>query len=134
MQGKYPSKLSSMLACKCPRCRSGKVFSGSAFDPTGFSKTNDYCPVCQLKFEHETGFFWGAMYVSYAFSTLFMIVFGVLAVNNNWSWNKIVITVITSSVLLVPFSYRYSRILLLYFISPFRNFDPEYLEQTKKQN
>jgi len=131
MPDKYPSKIGSMLACKCPRCRSGKVFKGAAIDPTAFSKTYDYCPNCQLKFEHETGFFWGAMYISYAFSTLFMIVFGVLAVNNDWSWNKILFTVISFSVLLVPFSYRYSRILLLYFIHPFRKFEPELYKKDK---
>lgn len=128
MPAKHPSLLGSMLACKCPRCRTGRVFPNSAFDITGFSKTNDYCPKCNLKFEHETGFFWGAMYISYAFSTLFMIVFGVIAINNDWTWERILMVIIPSSIAIVPFSYRYSRILLLYFISPFRKFDPKYLD------
>ena len=76
--------------------------------------------------EHETGFFWGAMYISYAFSTAFMIIFGIIAINNDWSWNKIVWTILISAIVLVPFSYRYSRILLLYFISPNRRHDSKY--------
>jgi len=123
---KAPSKLGSMIACKCPRCRTGKVFKNSVLDISGFSKTNDYCPNCGLKFEHETGFFWGAMYISYAFSTAFMIIFGIVAINNDWSWNKIVWTILVSAVVLVPFSYRYSRILLLYLISPNRHYDNRY--------
>lgn len=125
MPDKYPSKLGSIIACKCPQCRTGKVFPKSAFDPLGFSKTNNFCPNCNLQFEHETGFFWGAMYISYAFSAFFMIVFGVIAINNDWEWNTILAMVLISAVVLIPFSYRYSRILLLYFISPFRHFKPE---------
>lgn len=123
---KDPSKMGSMLACKCPRCRSGKVFVNPIFDVMGFSKTNDFCPHCGLKFEHETGFFWGAMYISYAFSTAFMIIFGIIAINNDWSWNKILWIILSTAIILVPFSYRYSRILLLYFISPNRRYDRRY--------
>ncbi|MCC6818958.1 MAG: DUF983 domain-containing protein [Bacteroidia bacterium] len=123
---KVPSKFSSLMACKCPRCRTGRVFPKSIFDITGFSKTNDFCPHCGLKFEHETGFFWGAMYISYAFSTAFMIFFGVVAINNDWAWNKILWTILLTAVVLVPFSYRYSRILLLYGISPHRHFKVRY--------
>ncbi len=122
MQSDHPSKISSIIACKCPRCRKGRIFPSSAFNVFEFSKTNDYCPVCNLKFEHETGFFWGAMYISYAFSTALMIVFGVIAINLDWSLSKITLVLIPTILLITPFSYRYSRVLLLYFISPNRHF------------
>lgn len=125
MQDNYPSKIGSLIACKCPQCRTGKVFPKSVLDPLGFSKTNDFCPNCNLQFEHETGFFWGAMYISYAFNTIFMIVFGITAINKDWSWNTIVTVLLISAVILIPFTYRYSRILLLYLISPYRHFKPE---------
>jgi hypothetical protein len=32
----------------------------------GFMKMHTYCPVCNLKYERETGFWWGTGYVSYA--------------------------------------------------------------------
>jgi len=124
---KVPSKLVSIIACKCPRCRQGKVFPYSSLNLLQFSKTNDNCPHCGLMFEHETGFFWGAMYVSYAFSTLIMIVFGVMGINLEWSFTKIVSILVPTILLLTPFLYRYSRILLLYFISPNRHFDEKYL-------
>ena len=126
MSQKVPSIISSIVSCKCPRCREGKVFPHSAFNLFGFSKTNDHCPNCGLKFEHQTGFFWGAMYISYAFGTIIMIVFGVLAINLDWSFAKIAAVLVPTMLLITPFSYRYSRILLLYLLSPNRHFDKKY--------
>lgn len=128
MPSKVPSKAIAIITCKCPRCRTGKVFPASAINVFEFSKTNDYCAHCGLKFEHETGFFWGAMYISYAFSTAIMIVFGVIAINYDWAFSRIVAVLIPSILILTPFSYRYSRILLLYLISPNRHYDPKYRE------
>ncbi|WP_243832974.1 DUF983 domain-containing protein [Meridianimaribacter flavus] len=34
---------------------------------------NDKCPVCNYKFERETGFFFGAMFVSYGLAVAQMI-------------------------------------------------------------
>ncbi|MDP2175322.1 MAG: DUF983 domain-containing protein [Bacteroidota bacterium] len=124
---KQPSLFSSVVNCKCPRCRTGKVFKGSVLNPFEFSKTNDNCPHCGLKFEHETGFFWAAMYISYGFSTAVMIIFGVIAINADWSFKKILYILIPIVLVLTPFLFRYSRILLLYIFSPNRHFDKEYL-------
>src|SRR5437764_919989 len=62
MAGKI-AMLADILHQRCPRCRTGKIFRGSAF--LGFPKMNERCPVCQLRFEREAGYFLGAMYVSY---------------------------------------------------------------------
>jgi uncharacterized protein (DUF983 family) len=80
MSQKSPLLFPSLVSCKCPRCRKGRVFPYSAFNLFAFSKTNDNCPNCGLKFEHETGFFWAAMYISYAFSTIIMIVKGYIII------------------------------------------------------
>jgi uncharacterized protein (DUF983 family) len=128
MPSKDPSKLISIINCKCPRCRKGRVFPSSILNIAQFSKTNDYCPKCGLIFEHETGFFWGAMYISYAFSTGIMILFGVIAINLDWSFKRILWVIVPSILILTPFSFRYSRILLLYFISPNRHFQKEFAD------
>lgn len=126
MSFEHPSKLAAIINCRCPRCRQGRIFPNSALNITGFSKTNDYCPVCNLKFEHETGFFWGAMYISYAFSTALMILFGIIAINLDWSFSRILTVIIPSILIVTPFSYRYSRVILLHFISPNRHYKQEY--------
>ncbi len=89
--------------------------------------TNKNCPHCQLQFEHEPGFFWAAMYMSYAFNTGLMLVIGIIGVQLDWSVSKIVLIVLTLVLLILPFMFRYSRILSLYFFSPNRKFDTKYL-------
>lgn len=125
MPDSKPSRLSAFLDCKCPRCMKGRVFKYSVFNPAKFSKTNDYCPECQLKFEHETGFFWSAMYISYVFSAGIMLVFGVIAINLDWSFKTILMVLIPSILVITPFSFRYSRMLVLYLMHPHRRYDPE---------
>lgn len=126
MSSKPVSKTMAIITCKCPRCRKGEIFYSSVFNVFEFSKTYDNCSVCGLKYEHETGFFWGAMYISYAFSSALMIIFGIVAINLDWSFSKIVWVIIPSILILTPFSYRYSRVFLLHFISPNRHFDVKY--------
>jgi len=124
MPDSKPSRLGAFLACKCPRCMKGRVFEHSVFNPAKFSKTYDYCPYCHLKYEHETGFFWSAMYISYMFSAGIMIVFGVIAINLDWSFKSILLVLFPSILLITPFSFRYSRMLVLYLMHPHRRYDP----------
>ena len=126
-QKKVPGAVLSALSCKCPRCRTGRVFPHSVLNPVKFSTTNDYCPHCGLKFEHETGFFWSSMYISYVFSAGIMIVFGAIAINYDWSFAHIMGIIIPAVLVMTPFLYRYSRILLLYLVHPQKRFDKQYL-------
>lgn len=61
------TKLYSILNLKCPRCHEGDLFLVK--NPYTFSKLEkmpDTCPVCAQKYWPEPGFYYGAMYVSYA--------------------------------------------------------------------
>ncbi|MBA4303437.1 MAG: DUF983 domain-containing protein [Sphingobacteriaceae bacterium] len=74
------------------------------------------CPHCGLKFEVEPGFFWGAMYFSYAFGVAISVIFGVLAYwlfDDPEIWVYMVV-IFTPLFLLSPLSMRYSRVLMLY--------------------
>jgi uncharacterized protein (DUF983 family) len=57
------STVGDIVRQRCPRCRVGKIFRYSIF--RGFPKMHDRCPVCDLKFDREPGYFLGAMYISY---------------------------------------------------------------------
>jgi uncharacterized protein (DUF983 family) len=61
------NKLYSILYLKCPRCNEGDLFvHKSAYSPLKESISMPLrCSFCGLKFEKETGFYYGAMYVSY---------------------------------------------------------------------
>ena len=62
------------LTCKCPKCKNGKIFNNRGnLSLLNIPKMNDKCPVCNYKFERETGFFFGAMFVSYGLAEAQMI-------------------------------------------------------------
>ncbi|ARS34199.1 DUF983 domain-containing protein [Pontibacter actiniarum] len=80
------------------------------------------CAVCGLHYEVEVGFFWGAMYISYAFSVAIVLTVGVLLyylANDPDMWVYLV-TVAATVVVLTPLSFRYARILMLHFFSGVR--------------
>lgn len=90
---------------------------------------NEVCPHCGLKFEREPGYFYVAMFVSYAMNVVQMIavcvaayIFGLpLAYDSLWYYVGILLV---SVVLWSPFNYRYSRMILLYWLSPGLHYDP----------
>lgn len=131
MCDKYiPSKGLSMLKGKCPRCQSGQMFKHNAIS-TGFMDMFPNCPVCNLHFEIEPGFFWGAMYVSYAFTVGIMLTLGLgtfLLLNDPDFWIYIGI-IIPAFFIASPFTYRYSRIIMIYVFSPIE-FEEKYANKT----
>lgn len=118
------SKLMGIVSCKCPKCRSGKVFKHPAYNFFKFFEAYDNCPVCNYKFETETGFYWAAMYISYGFSAGLMLVLGLIAINFDLPFTYIYFIIFPLVILISPFSFRYSRMLLLHLFSSVA-FDPE---------
>lgn len=126
---KTVTQWSAIVNAKCPRCRVGNVFTGPTY---GFriQKMNEVCPHCQLKFEREPGYFYVSMFVSYALNVAEMItvsvaayIFGLkLEYENLWYFVAILFG---TTVLFSPFNYRYSRIILLYWLSPGLHYEPE---------
>jgi len=124
---KENSNTNAIFQSKCPRCRKGSMFQHSAFNILGFSKMNEKCPECGLKFEVEPGFFFGAMYISYAFNVALMVAVGVaLSVLFDPELWVYVVSVISASVLFLPFSFRFSRVLFLHFFGGI-DFDPQHV-------
>jgi len=123
---KSPSSVSAILDNKCPRCRQGDMFVHKATDLNGFAKMHEKCPVCNLRFEVEPGFFYGAMYVSYAFSVALIVAVGVgLSVLFDPEVWVYLVVVTGISLLILPFTFRYSRVLFLYWFGGI-DFDPKY--------
>ncbi len=116
------SKASAMLHAKCPRCRKGDMFSTSMY---GFQlqKMNKSCPYCGFVFEQEPGYFYVAMFASYALNVAEMVAavvaIYVLTGNSNSPWLYISI-ILGISFILSPFNFRYSRVMLLYWLTPKR--------------
>ncbi len=117
---KKVSKSYAMLHAKCPRCRKGNMFANSMY---GFhtQKMHEYCPYCGFVFEQEPGYFYVAMYASYALNVA-EIVATVIATyfftgNTTSPWLYIFV-IFGMTLILAPFNFRYSRVMLLYWLSP----------------
>ena len=67
------SLFKSILTCKCPKCRKGRVFTHKNPYHRKFGKIEKKCSVCNFIYEMEQGFWYGAMYFSYAFGVLISI-------------------------------------------------------------
>lgn len=76
---------------------------------------NHSCEKCEASFEPEPGFYFGALYVSYGFTiAIFIFVSIVLYYFFNPAEWVYIAAIILSAVLFIPISFRYSRILFLY--------------------
>ena len=111
---------------KCPRCRRGNMFTGGMYN-FGSNKIHEHCPHCNLHFEIEPGYFYAAMYISYAMNIAeaFAIVAATYLVTHNSDSTWLYVCVIlTGCLVLSPINFRYSRVLLLHWLSPKINYQP----------
>jgi uncharacterized protein (DUF983 family) len=115
----------AMLHAKCPRCRRGNLFNGPAYS---LGKINTDCPHCKLHFEIEPGYFYAAMYVSYALNIAEAVTLSVITYiftrNNSSPWLYLGV-ILGGCFILSPLNFRYSRVLLLYWLSPKIHYRPE---------
>ena len=117
------TELQALIAQKCPRCRQGNMFESNTYSFTTFNPIKR-CTHCGLDFDIEPGFFTGAMYFSYAINVAIIAFMGVM-LNIFFELNIYVLMSIVLSVvtLLIPFNFRYSRMLMMYMFSGIK-YDP----------
>jgi uncharacterized protein (DUF983 family) len=106
----------NILTNKCPNCRKGKVFHNSNLFTFLPGKMNNECPVCKLDFSKEPGFYWGAMYVSYALGVAeAFITYFICRLAGTEAFDLLNLWIIFGAILvLAPFNYRLSRLVWLY--------------------
>jgi len=76
---------------------------------------NATCSSCEASFEPEPGFYFGAMYVSYGFTiALFISIWALLRFFFNPPDWVYILSITVSAAVFTPLSFRYSRILFLY--------------------
>ena len=109
---------------KCPRCLEGDLWENKKVYSSGFSKMHSSCSHCGLKYEMEQGFWYGAMYISYAMGVAITVSdVDALTVLTDWGvWEKSGVATM-ALILFVPPMFRYSRNL---WINLFIHFDPKY--------
>jgi uncharacterized protein (DUF983 family) len=101
-------RLLGVLCMRCPACLKGRLFAGLV-------RMHPRCPVCGLTFEREPGYFLGAMVFSYAIAIV--ICAGLFLVVRRFTSTTSPILLIYMLILylpLVPFVFRFSRVLWIY--------------------
>lgn len=117
-------KLYSIIKLKCPKCQEGNLFlSKNPYNLKTFDKMPDRCLKCNENFVRESGFYWGAMMVSHATSTLLSVIVH-LIIHPFYGWEVApnLISIVVIFMLLFPIIFRSSRAI---WINIFVGFDPD---------
>ncbi|MEP0987230.1 DUF983 domain-containing protein [Ekhidna sp.] len=112
------SVLANVFKAKCPRCKEGEIFTHGPLNIKKMTSMHQNCPNCNLRYEKEPGNFYGAMYVSYGFSTgIFLVTAFILYYFfNDPAVEVYLIAILVTALVLFPFNFRYSRVVFLYLI------------------
>ncbi|WP_196892800.1 DUF983 domain-containing protein [Aureivirga marina] len=105
----------------CPNCQEGKMFKErGGLLKFKFPQMYENCPSCNHKFEKEPGFFYGAMYISYAVSVAEGI--ATYVISSFFFTQKldyrimIIIAIVLLSMTVI--NYRISRVIWAYIFKP----------------
>ena len=111
-------KLYSIFFNKCPRCNKGKFWKSNNPYYNLFlngGENHSHCLNCDLKFEIEPGFFYGAMYISYGLGigigSLILIISLAVFQMKNILLLSLIIGI--SILILAPVNYFFSRLIWL---------------------
>lgn len=111
------TKLYSILNYKCPKCHQGDLFTYKGWSYTRFSGMPGSCPCCNQSYEPEPGFYYGAMYVSYALTTAvtiaLLVALSILA--EEVTMLLFIGALATALLLFYPFIFRMSRAIWINF-------------------
>ena len=113
---KKGKKIYSVLMNKCPGCHKGNFWKYNNPYRNIFLKSEDQnfkCSNCSLKYEIEVGFWYGAMYISYALGVAIMV-FGWILSNILFQEINIIYEILFISLFLIlvsPINYFYSRLI-----------------------
>lgn len=106
-------KLYSILHSKCPACLKGDMFlTKNPYSISNIAKMPEKCPICDQKFFPEPGFYYGAMYVSYAL-TIALSVAVFVAMIVLWKFQILWYLGINSTLIIILFPpiFRSSRVI-----------------------
>lgn len=127
---KKGNKLYSILHLKCPRCQEGDLFlNKNPYRLRTFDKMPKCCAVCGEDFQRESGFYWGAMMISHANTTLLAVIVH-LVMYYLYGWEPLPFLLVFLTLLLGLFTvvFRTSRAIWINF---FVRYDPNSAKNPK---
>lgn len=128
-----PNYLLSVLDNRCPRCRTGKIFSSNnPYDLKNTVNMHKECPVCKQPTEIEVGFYYGTGYVSYALTVAFSVstlVAWWILIGFSLHDNRFFIWMAVNSVLMILLQPVFMRLSRSLWLSWFVKYDPYWREK-----
>lgn len=120
---KKGTKLYSILKLKCPKCQEGDLFiNKNPYKIKDLDKMPLKCPVCGEDFYRETGFFYGAMMISHATTTLIAVIVHITVFHfYGWAIAPNILSLLTILIISFPLVFRSSRAIWINF---FVKYDP----------
>ena len=102
-------KLYSIVGMKCPRCHEGELWRSPLYKLKLYDM-HERCPVCNMKYEREPGFWFGAMYMAYTFSSgALLIVMLVCLLILKWNLPQILTAVGITTLIGFAYNARLAR-------------------------
>lgn len=115
------SLVNSILTAHCPRCRRGKLFLHPMYSKR-FMEMPHECPVCELPYLPEPGFYLGAAYISYGINAILLVAVGLtlyyspIGVDYVWAIVATIVIVIG----LLPVTLRFAKSFWIHLLVRYR--------------
>ena len=111
--------ISSILRGECPSCKKSKIFNSKGnLLLFRIPRMNKRCNKCNFKFEREPGFFFGAMFVSYALTAAEFITFSIISYFIlGMSLSITFFGVVLLAILMSTVNFRLARVIWIYIFS-----------------
>lgn len=121
-------KLYSILHFKCPQCHEGKLFLfKNPYNLKNIDKMPSTCLVCGEDFVRENGFYYGALMISHALTTVIcVIIHSVVYYFYGWNPTPHIIFLVTIILGLMPIMFRTARAV---WINLFVSFDSKKIKE-----
>jgi uncharacterized protein (DUF983 family) len=121
----------ALRGARCPKCREGRMFRSAPYDVRHFARMHSECPRCGQDFRIEPGFYMGSSYIHYALCVV--VIFACLGVYflffSTASELLFIAFALLANLLVLPFGFRMSRVLMLHFFGGVQ-YEPTVLLQT----
>ena len=107
------SKFYSIFKMRCPRCQEGDFFKSHPYNLKKAGDIYKNCPKCDLKYSPEPGFYFGALFVSYALGVALFVTFWV-AFNlffEDMAVGLQILIIVIASIVTAPYFYSLSKII-----------------------
>lgn len=116
------TKLYSIVRFKCPQCQEGDLFlNRNAYNLSTLDKMPKNCPVCGLDFARETGFYYGAMMISHALTTVMAVIVHLIVFHfYGWEIAPHLISLLTVIIGLFPLVFRTARAIWINFFVKYK--------------